>query len=161
MDDAKNDTNEMTFSGIPASPGIAFGEAFVVNVEDLPVEEEHISRRPRSTPRSRGSMSALARTEKELQKLVRSLEEEIGEEHGKILDSHRMILKDEFVRSETIKVIKEQKVNAAYALSLVLDRGADDVLQHQGRISQGARRGYPRRAQAHHPESHGAEGSKG
>ncbi|MCX5753360.1 MAG: phosphoenolpyruvate--protein phosphotransferase, partial [Candidatus Krumholzibacteria bacterium] len=121
MDDAKNDNKEMTFTGIPASPGIAFGEAFVFNVEDLPVEEEHIAA-GRIDAEIERYQDALARTEKELQRLVSSLEEEIGEEHGKILDSHRMILKDEFVRSETIKVIREQKVNAAYALSLVLDR---------------------------------------
>jgi phosphotransferase system enzyme I (PtsI) len=121
VSDAKSDDREMTFSGIPASPGIAFGEAFVVNVEDFPVEEEHIAA-GRIDAEIERYRDALARTEKELQKLVGSLEEEIGEEHGKILDSHRMILKDEFVQSETIKVIKEQKVNAAYALSLVLDR---------------------------------------
>ncbi len=121
MDDAKADPREMILSGIPASPGIAFGEAFVVNVEDLPVDDERIpaGRVDAEIERYR---EALAKTEKELQKLVSSLEEEIGEEHGKILDSHRMILKDEFVRSETIKVIKEQKVNAAYALTLVLDK---------------------------------------
>jgi phosphoenolpyruvate-protein phosphotransferase (PTS system enzyme I) len=121
MDDAKADPKEMILSGIPASPGIAFGEAFVVNVEDLPVDEERIpaSRVDAEVERYR---EALAKTEKELQKLVGALEEEIGEEHGKILDSHRMILQDEFVRSETIKVIKEQKVNAAYALTLVLDK---------------------------------------
>ncbi len=89
----------MTFSGIPASSGIAFGEAFVVNVEDLPVEEEHIAA-DRIDAEIKRYRDALARTEKELQKLVSSLEEEIGEEHGKILDSHLMILKDEFVQAK-------------------------------------------------------------
>ncbi len=121
MDDARADRGEMVLSGIPASPGIAFGDAFVVNVEDLPVDDERIpaGRVDAEVERYR---EALAKTERELQKLVSSLEEEIGEEHGKILDSHRMILGDEFVRGETIKVIKEQKVNAAYALTIVLDK---------------------------------------
>ncbi len=121
MDDAKADPKEMILSGIPASPGIAFGEAFIVNVEDLPVDDARIpaGRVDAEVERYR---EALAKTEKELQKLVSSLEDEIGEEHGKILDSHRMILQDEFVLGETIKVIKDQKVNAAYALTLVLDK---------------------------------------
>jgi len=121
VDDAKTDKKEMTFNGTPASPGIAFGEAFVVNVEDLPVAEEHISAGEIAAEIGKFE-DALAQTEKELQKLVRSLEEEIGEEHAKILDSHRMILKDELVRSETITMIREQKVKAAYALNLVLDK---------------------------------------
>jgi phosphotransferase system enzyme I (PtsI) len=121
VDDAKTEKKEITFNGIPASPGIAFGEAFVVNVEDLPVAEEHIGAGEVDAEIAKFE-DALAQTEKELLKLVRTLEEEIGEEHGKILDSHRLILRDELVRSETIKMIKEQKVNAAYALSLVLDK---------------------------------------
>jgi phosphotransferase system enzyme I (PtsI) len=121
VDDAKAERKEQTFNGISASPGIAFGEAFVMNVEDLPVAEEHIAADQINAEIER-FQAALAQTEKELQKLVRSLEDEIGEEHGKILDSHRMILKDELVRSETIKMIKGRKVNAAYALSLVLDK---------------------------------------
>ena len=121
MDDAKTEKKEITFNGTPASPGIAFGEAFVVNVEDLPVAEEHIGAGEVDAEIGKFE-DALAQTEKELQKLVRSLEEEIGEEHAKILDSHRMILKDELVRSETITMIREQKVKAAYALSLVLDK---------------------------------------
>ena len=121
MDDARVEKKEMTFNGIPASPGIAFGEAFIVNVEDLPVAEERVAADEVDAEIEK-FLHALAQTEKELEKLVRSLEEEIGEEHGKILDSHRMILKDELVRSETIKMIKDQKVNAAYALSLVLDK---------------------------------------
>jgi phosphotransferase system enzyme I (PtsI) len=121
VDDAKAEKKEITFNGTPASPGIAFGEAFVVNVEDLPVTEERIGADEVDAEIGKYE-EALAQTEKELQKLVRSLEEEIGEEHGKILDSHRMILKDELVRSETIKMIRDQKVNAAYALSLVLDK---------------------------------------
>ena len=118
MDDAEK--NEMTFAGIPASPGIAFGEAFVVKVEDLPVAEGHI-RAKEIDAEIEKFRDALALTERELKKLVRTLEEEIGEEHGKILDSHLMILNDELVVNETIKIIKDQKVNAAYALGLVLD----------------------------------------
>ncbi|MGD1047998.1 MAG: phosphoenolpyruvate-utilizing N-terminal domain-containing protein, partial [Candidatus Krumholzibacteriaceae bacterium] len=121
MDDAKSEKHEMTFSGIPASPGIAFGEAFVVNVEDLPVAEGHIPAREIDAEIEK-FREALAQTEKELKKLVRSLEEEIGEEHGKILDSHLMILNDELVVDETIKIIRDQKVNAAYALGQVLDK---------------------------------------
>jgi phosphotransferase system enzyme I (PtsI) len=121
VDDAKAEKKEITFYGIPASPGIAFGEAFVVNVEDMSVAEEHVPA-DQVDDEIRKFQVALEQTEQELKKLVRSLEEEIGEEHGKILDSHRMILSDELFRNETIKTISERKVTAAFALSTVLDK---------------------------------------
>jgi phosphotransferase system enzyme I (PtsI) len=121
VSDPKPDAREITLSGIPASPGIAFGEAFVVNAADLPVAEEHIADAEVEREIARFE-EALARTEEELSALVRSIEEEMGEEHGKILDSHVMILRDELVRSETIETIKKRKVSAPYALSLVLDK---------------------------------------
>jgi len=117
----KAPAKETTLNGIPASPGIAFGEAFVINVDDVPVSEEHIAA-DRVDAEIEKFLAALAKTERELQKLVNSLEEEIGEEHGKILDSHRMILRDELVRNDTIKMIKERRVNAAFALTLVLEK---------------------------------------
>jgi phosphotransferase system enzyme I (PtsI) len=121
VDDAKVEKKERIFNGIAASPGIAFGEAFVINVEDLPVAEEHIAA-DHIDAEIKKFQDALLQTERELQKLVRSLEDEIGEEHGKILDSHRMILKDELLRSETINMIKAEKASAAYALTVVLDK---------------------------------------
>ena len=121
MDDAKVEKKEITFYGIPASPGVAFGEAYVVNVEDMSVAEEHVPA-DQVDDEIRKFQGALEQTEQELKKLVRSLEEEIGEEHGKILDSHRMILSDELFQNETIKTIRERKVTAAFALSTVLDK---------------------------------------
>lgn len=118
---AKTLKKETTLNGIPASSGVAFGEAFVVNVDDLIVSEKQIGA-DRVDAEIERFLAALAKTERELQKLVRSLEEQIGEEHAKILDSHRMILRDELVRSDTIKMIRERRVNAAFALNSVLEK---------------------------------------
>ncbi len=121
MSDAKTDKKEMTFTGNPASPGIAFGEAFVVNVEDQPITEESIADDAVEVEVER-FLAALTETEDELRKLHQELEDEMGEEHGKILDTHRMILADEIMRNDTIRAIRERKVTAAYALHLTLDK---------------------------------------
>jgi len=118
--DAKPESQERIFNGIPASPGIAFGEAFVVNVEDIDVSAERIPEE-KIDGEVRRFEEAVRQTEAELRKLHRSVEKEMGEEHGKILDSHRMILSDEILRNETIRTIRERKVSAAYALNSVLD----------------------------------------
>jgi len=115
------DNEEMIFHGIPASPGITFGEAFVVNVEDIPVTADRVPPDQIELEVQRFE-TALQETEEELRKLHKQLEDEIGVEHAKILDSHRMILADEVAHKDTIRHIKKHKVNAAYAFTTVLDR---------------------------------------
>jgi len=114
------DNKEMIFHGIPASPGIAFGEAFVVNVEDFPVTADRVPPDQIELEVQRFE-AALQETEEELRKLHKRLEDEMGVEHAKILDSHRMILTDEVICKDTIRHIKKHKVNAAYAFTTVLD----------------------------------------
>ena len=121
MADKAPQKEELVFHGLPASPGIAFGEAFVVNVEDIPVSEERVPPDQIDLEVQRFE-TALQETEEELRKLHKQLEEEMGVEHAKILDSHRMILADEMARKDTIRHIKKHKVNAAYAFTVVLDK---------------------------------------
>ena len=112
---------EMIFHGIPASPGIAFGEAFVVNVEDTPVTADTVPPDQIDLEVQRFE-TALQETEEELHKLRKQLEDEMGVEHAKILDAHRMILADEVAHKDTIRHIKKHKVNAAYAFTTVLNK---------------------------------------
>jgi phosphotransferase system enzyme I (PtsI) len=117
----KGKQKEMIFNGIPASPGIAFGEVFVVNVEDLPVTDDRV---PAAQVKAEVELfnSALKDTEAELLKLRETLEEEMGENHAKIFDSHSMMLADEAVRKETVKLIRDKKLNAAYAFSQTVEK---------------------------------------
>lgn len=43
-----------------------------------------------------------------------------GKEHIRIIDAHQMILKDQMLINDTVKVIKEERVNAEWALKKVL-----------------------------------------
>ena len=97
MDRERIEKKEMVFTGIPASPGIAFGEAFVINVEDLPIEDEPVASAEVGREIRRFE-KALGQTERELTDLSRTLEEEMGKEHAKILDSHILMLADETMR---------------------------------------------------------------
>jgi phosphotransferase system enzyme I (PtsI) len=121
MDTEQTDRHELIFHGIPASPGIAIGEAFVVNVEDLAVSEDRIDE-AHIESEIKLFENALAATEAELDKLHRTLEDEMGEEHAKILDSHRLILADQQMKLDTVTLIKEERLNAAYAFSQVLEK---------------------------------------
>ena len=91
---------ELIFNGIPASPGIAFGEAYVVNVDEFVVDEDRISE-DAVEDEIRRFREALSETESQLLELFRKIKEEMGEEHAKILDTHRMILADDVMIKET------------------------------------------------------------
>jgi phosphotransferase system enzyme I (PtsI) len=121
MDREQIDKNEMIFDGIAASPGIAFGEAFVVNVEDLSVEEERIGSDMVDAEVSRFE-TALKDTEKELKALAHILVEEMGKEHAKILDAHVLMLTDEVMRRETVEMITDEHVSAPCAFHRVMEK---------------------------------------
>ncbi len=112
---------EMIFTGIPAAPGIAFGQAFVVNIDDLPVTAEPVEKNRVEDEIARLE-SALKQTGEELSGLHSALAAEMGEEHAKILDSHIMLIADELMKTDTIQIIRSDKVNAAYAFSRVIDK---------------------------------------
>ena len=116
-----SEKKEMIFNGIPAAPGIAFGEVFVVNVDELPVTPDPISSRE-VKPEIAEFEDALKRTGIELSELHKALAAEMGEDHAKILDSHIMILADEMMKNETIDLIKKEKIGAAYAFTKIIDK---------------------------------------
>ncbi|MBN2070643.1 MAG: phosphoenolpyruvate--protein phosphotransferase [Candidatus Krumholzibacteriota bacterium] len=116
-----DEKKEIIFNGIPAAPGIAFGEVFVVNVDELPVNNESITDKE-----IKGEIAefedALRRTGEELGELHKALAAEMGEDHAKILDSHIMILADEMMKEETKELIRAENANAAYAFTRVIDK---------------------------------------
>jgi phosphotransferase system enzyme I (PtsI) len=118
--DKKGRENE-TFTGIPAAPGIAIGNAFVVNVEELPVGEEHISGHMVEEEIERFE-EALQEADRELYQLHKKLRDDMGEEHARILDSHRLIVTDKEMQKNTIKLIRDDHLSAASAFGKVIER---------------------------------------
>ena len=104
MDRENIEKAEMTFDGISAAPGIAIGEAFVVNVEDFSVDDERIGV-DLIEPEIERFEQALDETEQELKALATALEDEMGRDHAKLLDSHILMIADEVMRKDTVDMI--------------------------------------------------------
>ena len=101
---------------MPASPGIVIGRAFILDTERPHVEEEPIG--PDEVDEELASFEAAVReTKRELIRLRTGLEDELGEDHARIFDAHLMILEDSMVIDGTIRRIKDQRINAAFALT--------------------------------------------
>ncbi len=102
--------------GMPASPGIVIGKAFILDTERPHVEEERIS--PEEIEEEvAGFFSAVEETRAELLSLRSGLEEELGETHARIFDAHLLILEDSTAIDGTIRRIRNKGINAAFALT--------------------------------------------
>jgi len=106
-------TKEKIFKGIPASPGITIGKAYlytknqirinVQNLDDSEIENE-IDEFNRSIELSR----------KELNKIFTISKERIGEQRSKIFDAQIEILNDTIFINSVIERIRKEKRSASY-----------------------------------------------
>ncbi len=108
-----------TLKAIAASPGIAIGPVFLLNAKRIKTIKRKIGKGDVKTEKERFER-AVSRVEKQLRKLISELPEEI-KEHSNILKSHILMLRDKMVYDKGIGFIEEKRVNAEWALELVLD----------------------------------------
>ncbi len=105
--------------GIPASPGIVIGPAFILDTERPHVEEETIP--PEAVEEEvEAFQSALDETRMEVTRLRTELEDEIGEHKARIFDAHLMMLEDSMIVEGTMRRIRETRTSAAVALTEVI-----------------------------------------
>lgn len=108
--------------GIPVSPGITIGKAYVVRREDV------FSAKPTSVsdagiPREIARFEdALTRTRAEILGIRKKISSELGVEHSEIFNAHLMILEDHTLIEDVINAIKNRKVVAEFAFSSVIQR---------------------------------------
>ena len=123
--------------GIPASPGIVIGRAFILDTQRPHVAAESI---PPERIEEEVDLfkEAIADVRSELKKLQASLEEEMGRDHARIFDAHLMILEDSLVVDETIKRVREERLSAALALTetigsvtAAMERTEDEYLRER------------------------------
>ena len=108
--------------GIPVSPGVAIGRAYVMHSEDsfnLPahaIAEEDVSREIARFE------DALTRTRAEILGIRKKISHQIGRESSDIFNAHLMILEDRTLIEDVIAQIKERRVNCENAFAMVLKR---------------------------------------
>ena len=111
----------LRLQGIPASPGIAIGKAFLLDGEELPVEKQPIS--PESIPQEIARFEeALIKTRREIKEIQMKISKEIGVEHGEIFNAHLMVLEDRSLIEEVVTRLKEQQLSVDYIFSDVLKK---------------------------------------
>ncbi len=102
--------------GTAASPGLAVGRAFVIDRRKIKAPKRHIDADDVQSELARLE-AALTASGEQLERIKRRLSEKhTGDDHFLILDAYQLILRDEHLVEPTKRRIREDHINAEWAL---------------------------------------------
>lgn len=107
--------------GVPASSGIAIGRAYVHEDDDLVVEKRAVAKTKLKDEVKR-FRDALRMTNSDLDATEEKVLSMLGRQHAKLIEAHRLILKDPLITQEVPARIMREEINAEYALSQTLEQ---------------------------------------
>ncbi len=112
----------MTFAlhGIPVSKGIAIGKAVLISRAALEVSH-HLVEPGKEEAEAQKLLDAFDQVRLELDQLRQGLPKDAPQEMAAFLDVHGMILADPALAEKPIKLIRTQRLNAAWALTTELN----------------------------------------
>lgn len=104
-----------TLMGLAASPGIVVGRCWPVDRKRVraPRRRVTVEEIPAEIARFKAALEASDRQLAEVREKVQQLE---GAEHTAIIDTHRLMLKDEMLVDEAQRLIREDQINAEWAV---------------------------------------------
>ncbi|MBU0605689.1 MAG: phosphoenolpyruvate--protein phosphotransferase [Candidatus Omnitrophica bacterium] len=107
--------------GIPASPGIVSGKAFLYGREQYT-----ISRRPVKEEQIQNELKrfkdALVQTKNEILDIKKRISEEMSAKHAQIFSAHLLVIEDSMLIEEVISKLKKEKLSIEYIFQDVLRR---------------------------------------
>ena len=104
--------------GTGVSPGVAVGRALVVEHETGPVFRLSLPPDGREAEVLRLEQ-ALAASAAQLEAIKQRLSREVGAKHAYIFDAHLLMLRDPLLRERAVEVVRQESVNAEWALRTV------------------------------------------
>ncbi|MCA9151019.1 MAG: phosphoenolpyruvate--protein phosphotransferase [Planctomycetales bacterium] len=112
-----------TFQGIAVSPGVAIGEAFVVDSEGFRIPRRFIERDAvqDELKRLEASVEAVAI---QLEQYGQAVAVQLGEQYGAIFSAQHQMLRDARLQTEISSLISQRQYSAEYAVSRTLRRYA-------------------------------------
>ncbi len=112
---------ESPLKGTGVSSGIAAGRVYLLDRNAISIPKHYIKPAlvEREVHRFRNAVLASV---KELQNIQDSIPDTDVKKHAFIIDTHMMILQDEFFSQSVIDMIKLEKINAEWALDIVVSK---------------------------------------
>jgi phosphotransferase system enzyme I (PtsI) len=112
---------ELIFRGIPASAGVCRGNILVLDQPGRQIERRELADDEIARELDRFE-EALAQTRRQLLEVQRKVIESLGAQEGGIFDAQLLVLEDPVLIEETIRFIRNQKVNVEHAFQTVVNR---------------------------------------
>jgi len=109
--------------GIAVSPGVAIGEALVMDNEGFRIPRRFVSRDAVEDELDRLDKAITAASE-EIARSRDAVSQELGEKYGAIFEAHRQMLEDTGLRGELEEMIRQRHYSPEYAVSRTLRRYA-------------------------------------
>jgi len=109
--------------GIAVSPGIAIGEALVVDNEGFRIPRRFLARDAVDSELERLD-NAIAAAKKEIEQSRDAVSEELGKKYGAIFEAHLLMLDDAQLRDELEDMIRQRHYTPEYAVCRALRRYA-------------------------------------
>ncbi len=126
--------------GIAVSPGVAIGEALVMDNEGFRIPRRFVSRDAVEDELDRLDKAITAASE-EIARSRDAVSKELGEKYGAIFEAHRQMLEDTGLRGELEEMIRQRHYSPEYAVSRTLRRYAQ-VFQQKAEGKSLAERAY-------------------
>lgn len=115
------ESKEIKLTGISASPGICIGKAYLVGREGVDVVKKYAIAEKNLDKEIKRFKSAVKKTKDELQSIIDNSPEDFRQ-NANILETHALLLKDKMLYGSTIETIENERVNAEWALKMVVSR---------------------------------------
>lgn len=104
------------YKGTGASPGVALGKALVIEHSELNIEKKNIENVEAEVEKLQ---VAVEESKKVLEQVKERAKVELGEHEAEIFEAHLLVLQDPELIDQTIAKIRDEKVNADFALNEV------------------------------------------
>jgi phosphoenolpyruvate-protein phosphotransferase (PTS system enzyme I) len=112
---------EIRKRGVGASPGIAIGRAYVVDRRRRKTPKRHINPEEFDIEIAR-LRAAIKESDTQLERIKGKLVAKEGQDHFHILEAHQLILHDEHLVDATIVRIRDESINAEWALRKTIEQ---------------------------------------
>lgn len=118
---------ELVLKGVPASPGISIGAAYLFS-KDIPRVEERILDDREGALEVERLTRALEKSSRELAKILDFAREKVGDAKAKILEAQIMVLEDEVLIGTIRDRIAQEKKNAEFVVNDEIGKYANLML---------------------------------
>lgn len=107
--------------GVAASPGIVIGKAYLVDRSKVEFLNQSLISESLIEEEVERFQAAVQLAKEQLQTIKKSVPEELSGQ-AFILDAHLLLLKDKLIYDAVIDLIREERINAEWALNKVVER---------------------------------------